>query len=178
MSSSRPMILQIACITWGKATKPAKKATESVRESHLFTWRTESILSFSKNNSKWATKVMILFSLLPSPLVKDILVSCVCKILLKDSLELPFYFSNRLAHLTWPVQSGSSSRQPRTKLRFVSVDKICDQISDAILDAHLRQDPDAKVACGKLKEQGCPREGVICFHKQTCPKLFVLYFGK
>ena len=28
-------------------------------------------------------------------------------------------------------------------------DKICDQISDAVLDAHLRQDPDAKVACGK-----------------------------
>lgn len=29
-------------------------------------------------------------------------------------------------------------------------DKMCDQISDAILDAHLKQDPDAKVACGKL----------------------------
>lgn len=28
-------------------------------------------------------------------------------------------------------------------------DKICDQISDAVLDAHLRQDPDAKVACGE-----------------------------
>lgn len=27
---------------------------------------------------------------------------------------------------------------------------MCDQISDAILDAHLSQDPDAKVACGKL----------------------------
>ncbi|MGH0127814.1 UNVERIFIED_CONTAM: hypothetical protein FKN15_052448 [Acipenser sinensis] len=27
-------------------------------------------------------------------------------------------------------------------------DKICDQISDAVLDAHLKQDPDAKVACG------------------------------
>lgn len=27
-------------------------------------------------------------------------------------------------------------------------DKMCDQISDAILDAHLQQDPDAKVACG------------------------------
>lgn len=27
-------------------------------------------------------------------------------------------------------------------------DKMCDQISDAILDAHLEQDPDAKVACG------------------------------
>lgn len=29
-------------------------------------------------------------------------------------------------------------------------DKLCDQISDAILDAHLEQDPDAKVACGKF----------------------------
>lgn len=29
------------------------------------------------------------------------------------------------------------------------IDKICDQISDAVLDAHLAQDPDAKVACGK-----------------------------
>lgn len=28
-------------------------------------------------------------------------------------------------------------------------DKMCDQISDAVLDAHLRQDPDAKVACGE-----------------------------
>lgn len=27
---------------------------------------------------------------------------------------------------------------------------MCDQISDAILDAHLQQDPNAKVACGKL----------------------------
>lgn len=26
---------------------------------------------------------------------------------------------------------------------------MCDQISDAVLDAHLKQDPDAKVACGK-----------------------------
>ena len=28
---------------------------------------------------------------------------------------------------------------------------MCDQISDAILDAHLKQDPDAKVACGMFK---------------------------
>lgn len=27
-------------------------------------------------------------------------------------------------------------------------DKMCDQISDAVLDAHLKQDPNAKVACG------------------------------
>lgn len=29
---------------------------------------------------------------------------------------------------------------------------MCDQISDAILDAHLKQDPNAKVACGKQKK--------------------------
>jgi len=31
--------------------------------------------------------------------------------------------------------------------------KMCDQISDAILDAHLTQDPDAKVACGKFRQE-------------------------
>ena len=30
----------------------------------------------------------------------------------------------------------------------ILTDKLCDQVSDAILDAHLKQDPDAKVACG------------------------------
>jgi S-adenosylmethionine synthetase len=29
---------------------------------------------------------------------------------------------------------------------------MCDQISDAILDAHLRQDANAKVGCGELKK--------------------------
>lgn len=33
---------------------------------------------------------------------------------------------------------------------FTFSDKLCDQVSDAILDAHLAQDPEAKVACGKL----------------------------
>jgi S-adenosylmethionine synthetase len=27
---------------------------------------------------------------------------------------------------------------------------MCDQISDAILDVHLKQDPNAKVACGTV----------------------------
>jgi hypothetical protein len=40
-------------------------------------------------------------------------------------------------HLTWVI------------VLFFFSDKMCDQISDAILDAHLSQDPDAKVACGK-----------------------------
>lgn len=42
------------------------------------------------------------------------------------------------------------------KYSCYSTDKICDQISDAVLDAHLREDPDAKVACGKsLDHRGC-----------------------
>ncbi|KAK8778163.1 hypothetical protein V5799_020495 [Amblyomma americanum] len=31
---------------------------------------------------------------------------------------------------------------------------MCDQISDAILDAHLRQDPNAKVACETATKTG------------------------
>ena len=33
-------------------------------------------------------------------------------------------------------------------------DKMCDQISDAILDAHLRQDPHSKVACETVIKTG------------------------
>lgn len=33
-------------------------------------------------------------------------------------------------------------------------DKMCDQISDAILDAHLQQDPQAKVACETATKTG------------------------
>ncbi|XP_031658239.1 S-adenosylmethionine synthase isoform X2 [Oncorhynchus kisutch] len=33
-------------------------------------------------------------------------------------------------------------------------DKLCDQISDAVLDAHLKQDPDAKVACETVAKTG------------------------
>jgi len=33
-------------------------------------------------------------------------------------------------------------------------DKMCDQISDAILDAHLKQDPNAKVACETIAKTG------------------------
>uniref|UniRef100_A0A8C7F1N1 S-adenosylmethionine synthase n=1 Tax=Oncorhynchus kisutch TaxID=8019 RepID=A0A8C7F1N1_ONCKI len=48
------------------------------------------------------------------------------------------------------------------QIHFVSVfldsshvpDKICDQISDAVLDAHLKQDPDAKVACETVCKTG------------------------
>ena len=32
---------------------------------------------------------------------------------------------------------------------FFFIDKLCDQVSDAVLDAHLKQDPNSKVACGE-----------------------------
>ena len=39
-------------------------------------------------------------------------------------------------------------------LSFCFADKICDQVSDAILDAHLKQDPNAKVACESVSKTG------------------------
>ena len=39
-------------------------------------------------------------------------------------------------------------------LSFCFADKICDQVSDAILDAHLKQDPNAKVACETVSKTG------------------------
>ena len=33
-------------------------------------------------------------------------------------------------------------------------DKLCDQISDAVLDAHLARDPDSRVACESLAKTG------------------------
>src|SRR2546428_14137294 len=33
-------------------------------------------------------------------------------------------------------------------------DKLCDQVSDAILDAHLAGDPDSRVACESLAKTG------------------------
>lgn len=41
----------------------------------------------------------------------------------------------------------------RSNLNY-SIDKICDQISDAVLDAHLQQDPHAKVACETIAKTG------------------------
>ena len=59
-----------------------------------------------------------------------------------ESVErLKIYISRTLYKGIWIVLIISFS--------FFSTDKICDQISDAVLDAHLKQDPNAKVACGK-----------------------------
>jgi len=35
-----------------------------------------------------------------------------------------------------------------------NLDKMCDQISDAVLDPHLSQDPDSKIACQSVTKTG------------------------
>uniref|UniRef100_A0A8C4DEN4 S-adenosylmethionine synthase n=1 Tax=Dicentrarchus labrax TaxID=13489 RepID=A0A8C4DEN4_DICLA len=48
----------------------------------------------------------------------------------------------------------SNPTDPTLFLFEILVYKICDQISDAVLDAHLKQDPDAKVACETVCKTG------------------------
>ena len=38
--------------------------------------------------------------------------------------------------------------------KIIFTDKMCDQISDAVLDAHLKSDPDSKVACETVTKTG------------------------
>uniref|UniRef100_A0A4W6C7L0 S-adenosylmethionine synthase n=1 Tax=Lates calcarifer TaxID=8187 RepID=A0A4W6C7L0_LATCA len=54
-------------------------------------------------------------------------------------------------------------------------DKICDQISDAVLDAHLRQDPDAKVACGKTLFSFTSLTGMILLAGEITSRAHVDY---
>jgi len=66
-----------------------------------------------------------------------------------------------------PAQAAPASRETNIetnsneKFLFTSEsvgeghpDKMCDQISDAILDAHLKEDPEAKVACETVTKTG------------------------
>jgi len=55
---------------------------------------------------------------------------------------------------TLEAQSGDTFLFTSESVGEGHPDKMCDQISDAILDAHLRQDPDAKVACETVTKTG------------------------
>ncbi|XP_067375806.1 S-adenosylmethionine synthase isoform X1 [Channa argus] len=63
-------------------------------------------------------------------------------------------------HPTAKTCHSSSCKVPEVTISFLRTrlasteNKICDQISDAVLDAHLKQDPDAKVACETVCKTG------------------------
>ena len=54
-------------------------------------------------------------------------------------------------------------------------DKICDQISDAVLDAILEKDPNGRVACETMRlhrpdpHHGRDHHQLLCGHPQNCP---------
>lgn len=54
-----------------------------------------------------------------------------------------------LAMNTGKIRQNLPQAKHHTNQRlFFLADKICDQVSDAVLDAHLQIDPDAKVSGG------------------------------
>jgi len=66
-----------------------------------------------------------------------------------------------LSRMSSSMKEAMKETQSGEKFLFTSEsvgeghpDKMCDQVSDAILDAHLKQDPDAKVACETVTKTG------------------------
>lgn len=57
-------------------------------------------------------------------------------------------------HTSFEMEDGSNFLFTSESVGEGHPDKMCDQISDAILDAHLKQDPDAKVACETVTKTG------------------------
>lgn len=83
----------------------------------------------------------------------QLLIWMMCSTLMQRG-NLIYSGSAQMRNVTRAAESHTRKRpdtQSDADIVFKSCfpDKICDQISDAVLDAHLRQDPDAKVACGE-----------------------------
>lgn len=62
--------------------------------------------------------------------------------------------SHGLGHESFEIEDGKTFLFTSESVGEGHPDKMCDQISDAILDAHLRQDPNAKVACETVTKTG------------------------
>lgn len=63
-------------------------------------------------------------------------------------------FTNGHGSSRYDMEDGSNFLFTSESVGEGHPDKMCDQISDAILDAHLRQDPNAKVACETVAKTG------------------------
>lgn len=62
--------------------------------------------------------------------------------------------NKRNSNSMYELEDGSSFLFTSESVGEGHPDKMCDQISDAILDAHLKQDPNAKVACETVTKTG------------------------
>ncbi|XP_052867099.1 S-adenosylmethionine synthase isoform X1 [Anopheles cruzii] len=63
-------------------------------------------------------------------------------------------FAAANGHSGYEMEDGCSFLFTSESVGEGHPDKMCDQISDAILDAHLQQDPNAKVACETISKTG------------------------
>src|SRR5688500_20341043 len=82
-------------------------------------------------------------------------------------------FAREAGDLNWKDTTMAIATRPRPASRSVlhvftseSVseghpDKVCDFIADSVLDAHLEQDPSARVACEVLCKAGKDRKSVV-----------------
>ena len=66
------------------------------------------------------------------------------------------------------------------QLSYWNVDKLCDQVSDAVLDACIREDPASRVACGLQNKKR--KNYIVSFYfccLETCTKTgMVMIFGE
>lgn len=63
-------------------------------------------------------------------------------------------YTNGNGHMPYDMEDGSNFLFTSESVGEGHPDKMCDQISDAVLDAHLEQDPNAKVACETVTKTG------------------------
>ncbi|XP_066262945.1 S-adenosylmethionine synthase isoform X1 [Euwallacea similis] len=63
-------------------------------------------------------------------------------------------YTNGNGHMQYDMEDGSNFLFTSESVGEGHPDKMCDQISDAVLDAHLEQDPNAKVACETVTKTG------------------------
>lgn len=64
------------------------------------------------------------------------------------------YSNGHTIHNGYELEDNSSFLFTSESVGEGHPDKMCDQISDAVLDAHLKQDPNAKVACETVSKTG------------------------